>query len=452
MPEEDVRAIDERSTISYKHFFQQLVEAMPWPMLIVDADLRIMYCNHQVGTLFGRTGRLVGRLLTQVLDDPAILRLIETSIRAGCMQRGEFDRAGSGGAWKVSVTPVEHRKISQDRRRKRAEIGREAQDGESASNAIAQDTASRSAGLEGTGEQQDTVSRFARLEGGGEQQDAVFRSVGLEGGGAQTAVPVRPAYRYFSVVIEDLSELRRLERVRRDFIANISHELRTPLASVSLLAETLEDAIETDPEKAQVFVERIESEVHYLSDLVAELLELSRIESGRVPMNIEPVESEMLVREVMARLLPQAQRHRVQLRTSLEQGQTLVAADSKQIARVLVNLVHNAIKFTPSGGTIVIGSRRSPDETMQCFFVSDTGVGIAPEDLSRVFERFYKVSQSRVRANFIGPGGSGSGLGLAIARHVIEAHGGRIFATSEPGKGSTFTFTLPIIASPARPG
>lgn len=402
MPEEDARVMNERSIISYKHFFQQLVEAMPWPMLIIDADLRVVYCNRQVGTLFGRAHRLAGRPLEQLLDDPAILRLIKAGVQAGNTQRGEFDRVGSGGVWKVSVTPIEHRRAGQGKPGKRAEAERT---------------------------MQDTPPRYAETNGTSARTEATS---------------ARPAYRYFSVVVEDLSELRRLERVRRDFIANISHELRTPLASVSLLAETLEDAIETDPDKAQVFVERIESEVHYLSDLVAELLELSRIEAGRVPMNIEPVESEMLVREVMARLLPQAQRHRVQLRTSLEQGQIMVAADSKQIARVLVNLVHNAIKFTPSGGTIVIGSRRAND-TMQSFFVNDTGVGIAPDDLSRIFERFYKVSQSRSRANFIGPGGGGSGLGLAIARHVVEAHGGRISASSEPGKGSTFTFTLPII-------
>lgn len=371
----------ERSTISYKHFSQQLVEAMPWPMLIIDTNLRVVYGNHQAETLFGSTGKLAGQVLAHLLDDQAIVQLIETSIQTSAIHHSEFNRASTGGAWKVSVTPVEHRKRRRERQRGREVTAEEA------------------------------------------------------------------GYRYFSVVIEDLSELRRLERVRRDFIANISHELRTPLASVSLLAETLEDAIETDPDKAQVFVERIESEVHYLSDLVAELLELARIESGRVPMSIEPVESEMLVREVMARLLPQAQRHRVQLRTSIEQGQTMVAADSKQIARVLVNLVHNAIKFTPSGGTITIGCRRKADETMQSFFVRDTGVGIAPEDLSRVFERFYKVSQSRSRANFVGPGGAGSGLGLAIARHVVEAHGGRISAASEPGKGSTFTFTLPVILS-----
>ncbi len=390
--------MDERLTISYKYFFQQLVEAMPWPMLIINADLRIVYYNRQVGTLFGYTGRMASRPLAQLLDDTAIVQLIEAAIQTSGIQCGEFERSGTGGAWKVSVTPVEHRRPAQPKKSARAE-----KDGQA-------------------------------------------------GPVARTQAVARPVYRYFSVVIEDLSELRRLERVRRDFVANISHELRTPLASVSLLAETLEDAIETDPDKAQVFVERIESEVHYLSDLVAELLELSRIESGSMPMDIEPVESEMLVREVMARLLPQAQRHRVLLRTSIEQGQTMVAADSRQIARVLVNLVHNAIKFTPSGGTIVIGSRRQPDGAMQVFFVSDTGVGIAPDDLSRVFERFYKVSQSRSRGNFIGPGGVGSGLGLAIARHVIEAHGGRILATSEPGKGSTFTFTLPIAAVASKDG
>ena len=389
---------DERSTISYKYFFQQLVEAMPWPMLIIDADLRVIQCNQQVSLLFGKAERLIGKPLETLLDDRALLHLIEAAIQAGCVQKGEFDQAGTGDTWKVSVTPIAHRKTTKSKRSRHA----------------------------------------ARAE---EAEGSVDRVVG------QMDNDGKPAYRYFSIVIEDLSELRRLERIRRDFIANISHELRTPLASVSLLAETLEDAIETDPEKAQVFVERIESEVHYLSDLVAELLELSRIESGRVPMNIEPIEAAMLVREVMARLLPQAQRHRVQLRTSIEQGQTMVAADSKQIARVLVNLVHNAIKFTPSGGTVIIGSQRQRDRNMQSFFVHDTGVGIAPEDLSRIFERFYKVSQSRSRANYIGPGGGGSGLGLAIARHVVEAHGGRIHAVSEPGKGSTFTFTLPIITS-----
>ena len=254
-------------------------------------------------------------------------------------------------------------------------------------------------------------------------------------------------YQYFVILIEDLTELRRLERVRRDFIANISHELRTPLASVRLLAETLEEAIDTDPEKAQIFVERIENEVEHLTDLVSELLELSRIESGQMPMVFEPVEAEQLVREVMARMLPQAQRYRVSMRTEIQQGKTLVAADSKQITRVLVNLVHNAIKFTPSGGVVVIGTQLQPGGKTQNFFVRDTGVGISPEDLPRIFERFYKVNRSRSKMHATGPGGGGSGLGLAIARHVVEAHGGRITAESVVGQGSTFAFTLPV-ASP----
>lgn len=262
---------------------------------------------------------------------------------------------------------------------------------------------------------------------------------------AQKSGPHVQTYRYFAFVIDDLTELHRLERVRRDFVANISHELRTPLASIRLLAETLEDTIETDHEQAQIFLERIETEVQHLSALVAELLELSLIEAGQVSMTIEPVAAEQLVREVMARMLTQAQRHRVILRTEIQRGETLVAADSKQIARVLVNLVHNAIKFTASGGTVVIGTVLQSEGHAQCFFVRDTGVGIRSEDLSRIFERFYKVNRARSKADFIGPGGAGSGLGLAIARHVVEAHGGRISAESTVGEGSTFTFTLPVV-------
>lgn len=370
------------ATISYKHFFQKLIEALPSPMLVIDSDLRIVHHNQHIQSLFGKADALVGQQLDALLDDAAILQLIAVSIQSSSAQCDEFSRASNSGIWKVSVTPVEHRKMAQGKRQTHTK---------------------------------------------------------------EADTPTEPGYRYFAVVIEDLTELRRLERVRRDFVANISHELRTPLASVRLLTETLEDVIETNPDKAQVFVEKIENEVQYLSDLVAELLELSRIEAGSITMRIEPVQAELLVREIMARMLPQAQRHRVTLRTQIEQRQGMVAADSKQIARVLVNLVHNAIKFTPSGGTVVIGT--SSDGLFQSFWVKDTGVGIAPEDLPRVFERFYKVSQSRARGNFIGPGGGGSGLGLAIVRHVIEAHGGHISAASELGQGSTFTFTLPITSS-----
>lgn len=249
---------------------------------------------------------------------------------------------------------------------------------------------------------------------------------------------------FFALIIEDVTEPRRMERMQRDFLANISHELRTPLSSVSLLTETLEDVIDTNPDKAQEFVEKIEKELHYLIGMVSELLELSRMEAGQLPITIEPIEAASLVHEVLARMLPQAQRHRINLTTQVAQGRTLVAADSKLIIRVLVNLVHNAIKFTSSGGSIVVGTFSLPNQQMQQFFVRDTGVGIRPEDLPRVFERFYKTSRSRSKENFVGPGGGGTGLGLAIARQVVEAHGGRMKAESVHGEGSVFSFTLPV--------
>ncbi|GAC1684104.1 MAG: hypothetical protein NVS9B9_06110 [Ktedonobacteraceae bacterium] len=179
--------------------------------------------------------------------------------------------------------------------------------------------------------------------------------------------------------------------------------------------------------------------------MVSELLDLSRIESGQAAMTFEPIEADRLVHEVMARMLPLAQRHRVTLRTDIEQGKTFVVADSRQITRVLVNLVHNAIKFTPSGGTITMGTTLLAGQGMQRFFVHDTGVGIRSEELPRVFERFYKTDRARSKADYFGPGGGGTGLGLAIARHVVEAHGGRINAESVLGQGSLFMFTLPIV-------
>lgn len=364
------------ATIDYQHFFQALLEAVPWPLLIVDHAMSVHYYNQEAVQLLEARDPLSGMKLDRLVSDSAILQLVQESIQTGSPVKGEYTRDNSGTAWKISVTPLAHRPHETS-----------------------------------TGKQNTALKQ---------------------------------TYRYFVIAIEDLTELRRLERVRRDFIANISHELRTPLASVRLLVETLEEAIDTDPDQAQTFVEKIETEVQHLTGLVSEILELSRIESGQLPMTIEPIGAEQLVREVMARMLTLAQRHRVTLRTEIEQGKTLVAADSKQIVRVLVNLVHNAIKYTPSGGLVVIGTRLEPGGNTQCFFVRDTGIGIRPEDLPRIFERFYKVNQVRSRADFIGPGGGGSGLGLAIARHVVEAHGGRIKAESVVGQGSTFTFTLPV--------
>jgi len=249
---------------------------------------------------------------------------------------------------------------------------------------------------------------------------------------------------YFAVVIEDRASIYRLERVQRDLLANISHELRTPLTSVRLLTETLEETIDSNPEKALEFVEKIEIEIKFLSSIVSELLELSRIESGQMPMSIEPIEAQQFVREVRAGMPPLAQRHRVHLNTEREEGAIRAAADSKLITRVLINLVHNAIKFTPSSGWITIGTAPEKNQPLQRFYVRDTGVGIREEELPRVFERFYKGDRARSKANFVA-GSGGTGLGLAIARQVVEAHGGRIMVESVLDKGSTFAFTLPIV-------
>jgi two-component system, OmpR family, phosphate regulon sensor histidine kinase PhoR len=367
----------EDNSIDYRHFFQEMLEAIPWPLLIIDRSLSVQFYNHDAVHLLEAQDPLQYQTLDQLISDKAILELVQRSIQLDRPVEGECTREGTGISWNISVKPLTH----------------------------APDT---------PGNNQQNIS------------------------------PVQ-THHYFSIAIEDLTELRRLERARRDFIANISHELRTPLASVRLLVETLEDAIDTDPDQAQAFIEKIETEVYNLTELVSEILELSRIESGQVSMSIEPVEAEQLVREVMARMLTLAQRYRVQLRTDIEQGQIHVAADSKQILRVLVNLVHNAIKFTSSSGVVIIGTYLEEGGTMQSFFVRDTGIGIPPEDLPRIFERFYKVNQARSKADYIGgPGGGGSGLGLAIARHVVEAHGGRIKVESAIGKGSCFTFALPV--------
>ncbi len=322
----------------------------------------------------------------------------------------------------------------------------------------ANEAALRVSGIQGTliGQSIEQVFKeaaMASLARTSTQTGSVRKGVYSRGGSTTTwNVSVTPlqdstshAYHFFLITIEDVTEGQRLEQVQRDFIANISHELRTPLTSIRLIAETLEDIVDTDPDKAQEFVEKIEVEAQYLNDMVSELLNLSRIESGQATMTIEPIEAERLVREVMARMLSLAQRHRVTLRTDVEQGKTFVAADSKQITRVLVNLVHNAIKFTPSGGIITMGTMLLAEENMQRFFVRDTGVGIRREELPRVFERFYKTDRARSKADYFGPGGGGTGLGLAIARHVVEAHGGRITAESVLGQGSVFMFTLPVV-------
>jgi two-component system phosphate regulon sensor histidine kinase PhoR len=222
--------------------------------------------------------------------------------------------------------------------------------------------------------------------------------------------------------------------VRRDFISNVSHELRTPLASLKALTETLQTGALEDPPAARRFLQRIETEVDALTQMATELLELSRIESGQVPLARRPVEPARLLRIATDRMHAQAERARLNLDCACPPGLPHVHADPARIEQVLVNLIHNAIKFTAPGGHILVSA--APSGEFVQFSVTDTGIGIPSEELARIFERFYRVDRSRT--------GGGTGLGLSISRHIVEAHSGRIWATSEEGCGSNFLFTLPV--------
>jgi len=237
------------------------------------------------------------------------------------------------------------------------------------------------------------------------------------------------------VLVQDLTELRKLETVRRDFIANLSHELRTPIASLKALTETLRDGAIEEPSVAKDFLNKMNFEVDRLAQMVQEMGDLSRIESGEAPLQKMSVNIADTVVRAVERLKMQSERAGLRLETQIASGLPQVSADEDRVEQVLLNLIHNAIKFTPSGGRIDVMARVDGNNLLVS--VSDTGVGISPDDLPRVFERFYKADRARA--------GGGTGLGLAIAKHIVEAHGGRIWAESVEGKGSTFSFTLPMV-------
>jgi len=236
------------------------------------------------------------------------------------------------------------------------------------------------------------------------------------------------------LLFQDMTRQRQVETVRRDFISNVSHELRTPLAALKALTETLQAGALEDPPAAHRFLEQMETEVDSLSLMVNELLELSRIESGRVPLNLKSTRPIDIIDPAYERLRLQAERAGLILAIECPDDLPPVLADATRVQQVVVNLLHNAIKFTPSGGQVIVHAEQQ-DRVVR-FNVTDWGIGVAAEDLPRIFERFYKADRSRAT--------SGTGLGLAIARHLVEAHGGRIWAESEVGKGSTFYFTIPL--------
>ena len=235
------------------------------------------------------------------------------------------------------------------------------------------------------------------------------------------------------LTLRDLTEMRRLDTTRREFVSNVSHELRSPLASVKALVDTLLDSALEDRRVAQSFVERINGEVDRMTSLVNDLLELSRLESGHAQLHLSPVELPGLVEEAAARVRRVANGGGVLLETSIPEDLPLVVAEADKVRQVLSNLLENAFRATLDGGTVSVEARAKGRFVE--IDVRDTGVGIPAEHLPHIFERFYKVDRARRDG--------GTGLGLAIVKHIVQTHGGDVGVVSEEAGGSTFTFTLP---------
>ena len=241
------------------------------------------------------------------------------------------------------------------------------------------------------------------------------------------------------LLAQDISEIVRLRRIRTEFVDNLSHELRTPITTIGLLSESLGTAARADaatPKRLRDGIATIEAETQNLGQMVAELLDLARVESGVGMEFDEGVDLDALVSNAAHRLLPFAHNDGVAIEIVPATGvPALIRANPDRLAQVIVNLVHNAVKFSSRGGTIWISTAWEHDQVSVS--IRDAGSGIARADLDRVFERFYKADRARTNRG-------GTGLGLSISRHIVEAHGGSIQAESELGVGSTFTVRLPV--------
>lgn len=238
-----------------------------------------------------------------------------------------------------------------------------------------------------------------------------------------------------AVVLHDVTALRRLERVRQDFVANVSHELRTPLTSIKGFIETLLHGAVDEPDRHRRFLTLMEEDVNRLARLTDDLLQLSRVESLGTPKTVQAVDVLEIIREVLESLKPQIQARQVAVALRPEDSVPQATGDPDQIRQVFWNLLDNAVKYNVEGGRVDIGL--GADGGWLLVRVADTGIGIPAEELPRIFERFYRVDKARSRAL------GGTGLGLSIVKHIVEAHGGRVDVTSEVGKGSSFQFTLP---------
>ena len=241
------------------------------------------------------------------------------------------------------------------------------------------------------------------------------------------------------LVLEDVAELRRLQRIRTEFIDNLSHELRTPITTVGLLAETLardaEAAGDGVPARMRERISKLEVETGNIAQMVAELLDLARIESGGRQLHLDDIDLGRVATESVERLRSFAERQGIHLEVEVEPDLPYVRGEAAGLGQVFTNLIHNAVKFSPPDSTVTV-TVKSRDGSLEAAVV-DQGIGIAATDLPRIFERFYKADRSRAA-------GGGTGLGLAIARNIVESHMARLTVVSEEGAGATFTMIVPI--------
>jgi len=238
------------------------------------------------------------------------------------------------------------------------------------------------------------------------------------------------------VVLHDITELRRLERVRRDFIANVSHEFKTPLTAIQGFAETLLAGAADDPQNRSRFLAIILEHSHRLARLTDDLLKLSKMDADRLELEIRQLSVSQLIESCLETAQHRAAEKDIRISVNVAQHLPEIAGDRRLLAEVLQNLLDNATQYTMPGGQIMVSAETSGDEVI--FTVSDTGIGIPQADQPRIFERFYRVDAARSRE--VG----GTGLGLAIAKHLVEVHGGRIWVESEVGQGSQFHFSVPL--------
>ncbi len=236
-------------------------------------------------------------------------------------------------------------------------------------------------------------------------------------------------------VFYDVTKLERLEKVRQEFLSNISHELRTPLTSILAFVETLEDGAIDDSENNRRFLGVIRRNAERMHELIADILELSMIESGNVSIQARPVHAAKLVDEVFTSLSSKAAAREVELINRVPQA-VRTAADPIRLEQMLTNLIDNAIKFNRRGGRVTVAAAVSDEKVS--ISVTDTGEGILPDHLPRLFERFYRSDRGRTRE--VG----GTGLGLAIVKHLARLHGGGVSVASTPAEGTTFTIELPV--------